>query len=317
MRIGVQMDPIQDIAIQGDTSFALMLEAQARGWEIWWFSPDDVVFDRGVVRAQARHVKVADRQGAHFVELASEALELGHFDAVLIRQDPPFDIGYVSNTYLLDLAANDTLVLNRPSGVRNIPEKLAILAFEDLIAPTLVGRSLSAIQGFAAAYDEVVLKPAFLSGGSGVVRARGSDADFAARVQAMLSEVGKEPLVVQEFLPAVTAGDKRIMVLDGQAVGALRRVPKAGEFRANIHVGGRAEATELTARDHEIVARVAPLLQSEGILFAGLDIIDGRLTEINVTSPTLVRELQRLTGVDVPALFWDKVEQRLAARVGA
>lgn len=313
MRIGVQMDPIQDIVISGDTSFALLLEAQARGFETWWFAPDDVFFDRGQVRAQARMVKLADQRGAHFVELARETLDLGHFDAVLIRQDPPFDIGYVANTYLLDLAAGETLVLNRPSGVRNIPEKLAILAFDDLIAPTFVGRSLDAILAFAADYEEVVLKPSFLSGGTGVIRARAGDADFSARVQAMLRELGKEPLIVQEFLPAVTAGDKRLMVLDGMAVGALRRVPKAGEFRANIHVGGRAEAIELTARDYEIAARVAPLLRAEGILFAGLDIIDGRLTEINVTSPTLVRELQRLSGINVPALFWDKVQEMLKA----
>lgn len=314
MRIGVQMDPIQDIAIAGDTSFAFMLEAQGRGFETWWFSPQDVFFDRGVVRAIARHVKVADQRGAHFVELAQEILDLGHFDVILIRQDPPFDIGYVSNTYLLDLVARDTLVLNRPSGVRNIPEKLATLAFDDLIAATFVGRNAMAIQAFAAEFEEVVLKPAFLSGGSGVVRARTGDGDFLARVEAMLAEVGKEPLVIQEFLPAVTAGDKRIMVLGGLAVGALRRVPKAGEFRANIHVGGRAEATEMTARDAEITARVGPLLRAEGIVFAGLDIIDGRLTEINVTSPTLVRELQRLTGIDVPALFWDTVQNLLAAR---
>lgn len=315
MRIGVQMDPIQEIAIQGDTSFALLLEAQARGFETWWFLPQDVFWDRGLVRAHARQIKLMDRQGAHFVELAQETLDLGHFDVVLIRQDPPFDIGYVANTYLLDLAAGDTLIVNRPSGVRNIPEKLSILAFDDLIAPTFVGRNVAAIQAFAADFDEVVLKPAFLSGGTGVVRASAKDASFVPRVQAMLTELGKEPLVVQEFLPAVTAGDKRIMVLDGQAVAALRRVPKAGEFRANIHVGGRAEASELTARDLEIVARVAPLLHAEGIVFAGLDIIDGRLTEINVTSPTLVRELQRLTGIDVPALFWDKVQARRAVRV--
>lgn len=317
MRIGVQMDPIEEIAIEGDTSFALMLEAQGRGFETWWFGPQDVFFDRGAVRAMARQVKLADQRGAHSVELARETLDLSHFDVILIRQDPPFDIGYVSNTYLLDLVAGETLVVNRPSGVRNIPEKLATLAFDDLIAPTFVGRSLAAIEAFAADYDAVVLKPAFLSGGSGVVRARAGDGDFRARVEAMLREVGKEPLVVQEFLPAVTAGDKRVMVLDGTAVGALRRVPKAGEFRANIHVGGRAQPTELTGRDLEIVARVAPLLRAEGIVFAGLDIIDERLTEINVTSPTLVRELQRLTGIDVPALFWDHVQQRLASRAAS
>lgn len=312
MRIGVQMDPIERIGIEGDTSFALMLEAQARGFELWWFTPDALFFDRGVVKARAAQVAVADVKGAHFEELAREVVEIGHFDVVLIRQDPPFDIAYVANTYLLELAAAETLVLNDPRGVRDIPEKLSILGFEDLIAPTFVGRDLEALVAFAEAFEEVVLKPSFLNGGEGVVRASAREPGFRDRCAAILESLGKEPIVAQEFLPAVTAGDKRIMMLDGAVVGVLRRVPKAGEFRANIHVGGRAEAAELTPREAEIAQRVAPLLQESGVLFAGLDVIDGRLTEINVTSPTLVRELKRLTGVDVPALFWDAVARKRA-----
>jgi len=314
MRIGVQMDPIERIAIAGDTSFAFMLEAQRRGHEVWWFPPEDLFFEEGALRALARQVKLADAPGGHFLELSRETLDIGHFDAVLIRQDPPFDIAYVANTYLLDLAAEETLVLNRPAGIRNIPEKLATLGFADLIAATFVGRNLAAIEAFARRFPEVVLKPSFLNGGEGVIKLKPDAPDFRARVEAMLAQVDKEPLVVQEFLPAVAEGDKRIMLLDGEIVGALRRVPKAGEFRANIHVGGRAEPTDLTPRERAVAERVAPLLRQEGVMFARLDLIAERLTEINVTSPTLVRELQRLTGIDVATLFWEKVEAMVAAR---
>lgn len=314
MRIGVQMDPIESIAIEGDTSFALMLEAQRRGHEVWWFPPQDLYMANGLLRAFARQVKLADAKGAHFLELGREHIDIGHFDVVLIRQDPPFDIAYVANTYLLDLAADETLVLNRPSGIRNISEKLATLAFPDLLPPTFVGRNLEAIEAFAAGYEEVVVKPSFLNGGEGVLRLKPAAPDFRAKLEAALAGVGKEPLVVQQFLPAVMQGDKRIMLLDGEVVGALRRVPKAGEFRANIHVGGRAERTDLTARELEVAARVGPLLRAQGIFFAGLDLIDERLVEINVTSPTLVRELNRLAGIDVAALFWERAEAKVEAR---
>lgn len=318
MRIGVQMDPIERIQVEGDTSFALMLEAQRRGHETWWFLPEDLYFEEGVLRALARQVKLVDTPGGgHFHEIEREALEIGHFDVVLVRQDPPFDIAYVANTYLLELAAGETLVLNDPKGIRNISEKLATLGFDDLIAATFVGRNLDAMEAFARRFAEVVVKPAFLNGGEGVVRLSREAPDLRRRLEALAAGVGKEPLVVQEFLPAVVNGDIRVMMLEGEIVGALRRVPKAGEFRANIHVGGRAEAVVLSAREREVAERVAPLLRREGVLFAGLDLIDGRLTEINVTSPTLVRELQRLTGVDVAALFWDRVDARLAAQVPA
>ncbi|MET0181868.1 MAG: glutathione synthase, partial [Caulobacterales bacterium] len=228
------------------------------------------------------------------------------FDAILIRQDPPFDMGYVSNTYLLERA--DTLVINNPRGVRNIPEKLSTLAFPDLIPNTWVGRDVAALEDFAKNYDQIVLKPAFMAGGEGVVKLSVSAPGFRAEAQHFIDNIGKEPAVVQEFLPRVMEGDKRVFVLGGEPIGVVRRVPTGGDFRANLHVGGQAQATELDARDREIAARVAPLLAQEGVLFAGLDVIDGRLTEINVTSPTLVRELKRFGGADLPALFWDRVE---------
>lgn len=310
MRIAVQMDPIETMLVERDTSLALMLVAQDRGHEVSWFHPNDLFFDRGKVFARAKRVSVSLTEGAHFKQLGESVEEASAFDVILIRQDPPFDMGYVSNTYLLERA--QTLVLNRPRGVRNIPEKISTLSFPDLIPPTFVGRDLGGLLAFAQAYGEVVLKPAFMAGGEGVVRLKASDHDFEWRARKFLEEIGKEPLVAQQYLPRVMDGDKRVFVLGGEAIGAVRRMPQGGDFRANLHAGGVAIATEVDARDHEIVARVAPLLAEEGILFAGLDVIDGRLTEINVTSPTLVRELKRFGGADIPAAFWDRVERMKA-----
>jgi glutathione synthase len=312
MRVAVQMDPIDTLLVPRDTSLALMLEAQRRGHETWWLHPDDLFFDKGVVRAAAKRVEVFDKEGAHYKQLEAKTVPLSHFDALLIRQDPPFDMGYVSNTYLLELAANDTLVLNNPRGIRNIPEKLSTLAFPKLIAATFVGRHVDAIVEFSRAFDQVVLKPSFLAGGDGVIKLKPSETDFAHRVRDFIKGAGKEPVIVQEYLPAVMQGDKRVFVLDGQPVGVVRRMPRGGDFRANLHAGGEAVAGEADARDREICAAVAPLLEREGILFAGLDVIDGRLTEINVTSPTLVRELERFSGISVPNMFWDAVERKIS-----
>jgi glutathione synthase len=308
------MDPIETMVVERDTSLALMVEAQARGFEVWWFTPDAVFFDRGAVRARARRGFVQVVAGAHYEVHEEAVVDLGHFDVVLIRQDPPFDMGYVTNTYLLERAAEDTLVLNHPRGIRNIPEKLSTLGYEDLTPPSFVGRDIGAIIAFAADYKRVVLKPAFLAGGEGVIKADSDDPGLAQAARQMIAASGKEPIIVQAFLEGVYAGDKRVFVLDGEPVGAVRRMPAAGEFRANLHVGGQAVATELDDRDQEIAARVAPLLRQEGILFAGLDVIAGRLTEINVTSPTLIQELKRFNGIDLAALYWDKVEAWHAAR---
>lgn len=313
-RIAVQMDPIDTMVVERDTSLALMLEAQARGMEVWWFHPDDLMIDRGVVQAVAHRVRVQGRAGAHYEALETARVDVGHFDVVLIRQDPPFDMGYVTNTYLLEQAAGETLILNDPRGVRNIPEKLSTLAFADVIPPTFVGRRVDAIVEFAQAFPRVVMKPAFLAGGEGVIKADRDDPGLTVAARAMLAASGKEPIIVQAFLEGVYQGDKRVFVLDGEAIGAVRRMPAAGEFRANLHVGGQAVATDLDDRDHEIVARVAPLLKEEGILFAGLDVIAGHLTEINVTSPTLIQELKRFRGIDIAALYWDRAEDWAARR---
>jgi glutathione synthase len=314
LRIAVQMDPIDAILVERDTSLALMVAAQARGHEVHWFHPADLWWDSGALRARVHRVRVSDDPARHYETLESAARAVDEFDVVLIRQDPPFDMGYVSNTYLLEFAGPRTLVVNHPRGVRDIPEKLSTLRYPHLLAATFVGRNVEAIVDFARRHGEVVLKPSFFAGGEGVSRGAASDADFLTKVTAMLAEVGKEPIIVQEYLPAVKDGDKRVFVLDGEPLGVVRRMPKAGEFRANLHVGGVAQEGALDARDREIVAAVAPLLKERGIVFAGLDVIDGRLTEINVTSPTLVRELMRFSGIDAPRLFWDVVEKRCAAR---
>ncbi|NWG52899.1 MAG: glutathione synthase [Hydrogenophilaceae bacterium] len=307
MRIAVQMDPIDSMVVERDTSLALMAEAQARGHEIWWFTPNELFFEGGVVQARARRVSV--RLARPHYEAHEEAIrEAGAFDVILIRQDPPFDMGYVSNTYLLERVPAATLVLNRPQGIRNIPEKLSTLRFPDLIPPTFVGRDLDALEAFAKRFDAVVLKPAFLAGGEGVIKARAREPDFRWRATKFMEEAGREPIIAQEFLPGVKDGDKRVFVLGGEAIGAVMRLPQGDDFRANLHAGGRAVKTDLDARDREIAAAVAPLLAEESILFAGLDVIAGRLTEINVTSPTLVRELARFGGADIPKLFWDRVE---------
>lgn len=314
LRIAVQMDPIDTIVVDRDTSLAFMVEAQKRGHETFWYHPSDLWWESGRVFAHAHRVDVTRRGDDYYRTLSSGPVEASSFDAILIRQDPPFDMGYVSNTYLLELVGGKTLVLNHPAGVRDIPEKLSTLRYPHLVADTFVGRNVDAIVAFARKHDQVVLKPAFFAGGEGVSKGRASDPDFVTKINAMLAEVGKEPIIVQEFIPAVANGDKRVFVLDGKPLGVVRRMPKAGEFRANLHVGGVAEEGALDARDREIVAAVAPLLEEKGILFAGLDVIDGRLTEINVTSPTLVNELKRFSHIDAPKLFIDALERRVAAR---
>ncbi len=313
MRVAVQMDPIETMLVERDTSLALMIEAQRRGHEVWWFHPDDLYFDRGAIGAKAYRVEVSPMQGAHYKTLEEKFVPVSHFDAVLIRQDPPFDMGYVSNTYLLERAAEKTAVFNDPRGVRNIPEKLSTLAFPDLLAPTFVGRNVQAIVEFAKNFDQVVLKPSFLAGGDGVIKLKPSASDFEHRVRDYIKAIPREPIIVQDFIPAVMAGDKRVFMLAGEFVGVVRRMPTGGDFRANLHVGGRATGAEIDDRDRAICAAVAPLLNREGILFAGLDVIDGRLTEINVTSPTLVRELMKFSGIDIPKLFWDAAEKKAAA----
>ncbi len=312
LRIAVQMDPIDTMVVQRDTSLALMIEAQRRGHEVWWFTPNEVFFDTGAVKARTRTAEVSLNQQRHYRNGPEVVMPLDDFNVILVRQDPPFDMGYVSNTYLLEMT--QALVLNPPRGVRNISEKMSIMFFPELTPRTWIGRDLDALEQFAARFEQVVLKVLYLMGGDGVIKLRASDADFRARAAKFIEAAGREPVLAQEFLPAVSAGDKRVFVLDGEVFGAIRRMPTGGDFRANLHAGGVAEPAQVDEDDRRIAAAVAPMLQREGILFAGLDVIAGRLIEINVTSPTLVQELKRFTGLDLPRAFWDRVERLVAAR---
>ncbi len=307
MRIAVQMDPIETMVVQRDTSLALMIEAQARGHEVWWFTPNDVFYDCGLVKARARRVSVWLDDNKHYETHEHAIRALDDFDVILIRQDPPFDMGYVSNTYLLELTK--ALVLNPPRGVRDISEKMSILYFPELTPKTWVGRDLEALEEFARRFDSVVLKVLYLMGGDGVIKLRAADVDFRARAGKFMEAAGREPILAQEFLPAVSGGDKRLFVLDGEPFGAVKRMPQGGDFRANLHAGGIAMAAAVDDNDRRIATAVAPLLKAEGILFAGLDVIAGNLIEINVTSPTLVQELKRFGGADLPKAFWDRVEE--------
>ncbi|MBC7770190.1 MAG: glutathione synthase [Phycisphaerales bacterium] len=306
LRIAVQMDPIQTMVVQRDTSLALMIEAQRRGHEVFWFTPKEVFYDSGVVKARTRAVRVELNDAKHFENGADTIRPLDDFDVILVRQDPPFDMGYVTNTYLLELSK--ALVLNPPLGVRNISEKMSILRFPEITPTTWVGSDLDALETFAKRYEQVVLKVLYLMGGEGVIKLKASDADFRGKAGAFIKAAGREPILAQEFLPAVSGGDKRLFVLDGEPFGAVRRMPQGGDFRANLHAGGIAEGAEVDDDDRRIAAAVAPLLKREGILFAGLDVIAGKLIEINVTSPTLVQELKRFSGLDLPRAFWDRVE---------
>jgi glutathione synthase len=307
LRIAVQMDPIEKVIVNHDTSLALMVEAQARGHELWWFSPNDLYYETGTVKAQARRVSVSFEEGAHYKTLEEAARAVDDFDVVLVRQDPPFDMAYVTNTYLLELTK--ALVINPPRGIRNISEKMSILHFPELTPKTWVGRDLDALQAFAKRFDQVVLKVLYLMGGDGVIKLESGAPDFREKAAAFIAASGREPILAQEFLPAVTGGDKRVFVLNGEPFAALKRMPKAGDFRANLHVGGVAVAGELDDADRAITVAVAPLLKREGIVFAGLDVIAGKLIEINVTSPTLAQELKRLSGLDLPKAFWERVER--------
>jgi glutathione synthase len=306
LRIAVQMDPIEKMIVNHDTSLALMVEAQRRGHEVWWFTPDALFYELGVVKARAHRVSVSFEEKQHYQTHETRVRVVDDFDVVLVRQDPPFDMGYISNTYLLELAT--TLIINPPLGIRNISEKMSILRFPELTPKTWVGADVDALEVFAKQFEQVVLKILFMMGGDGVIKLASNDPQFRPKVEAFIAAAGREPILAQEFLPAVSGGDKRVFVLNGEPFAALRRLPKAGDFRANLAVGGTAAPGEVDDADRAITAAVAPLLKREGIVFAGLDVIAGKLIEINVTSPTLAQELKRFSGLDLAKAFWDRVE---------
>ena len=311
LRVAVQMDPIEAIDIGGDSTFALMLEAQARGHALWHYGVRDLVYDCGRIAARARPVEVRREPGRHHTFGEAVVLDLAtDVDVVLMRQDPPFDMAYITATHLLEQIHPRTLVVNDPASVRNAPEKLLVTHFPDLMPATLIARDPAAIRDFRARHGgEVIVKPLFGNGGAGVFHLRSDDSNLGALLE-LFAARSPEPLMVQQYLPAVRAGDKRIILVDGEALGAVNRVPAAGEARSNMHVGGRPERSELTALEREICARIGPTLRERGLIFVGIDVIGDFLTEINVTSPTGLQEIARFDGVHLERAIWDAIEAR-------
>jgi glutathione synthase len=314
LRVAVQMDPIETVNIGGDSTFALMLEAQRRGHSLVHYLATALSAESGRVRARARALTVQPQAGAHFAWGGDPAtIDLGHdADVVLMRQDPPFDMGYITATHLLEMVQAETLVVNDPAEVRNAPEKLFVLRFPDLMPPTLVTRSLAEAMDFRARHGAVVVKPLYGNAGTAVFLIDKADGNLPALVE-LFGTVWNEPFMVQAFLPQVSEGDKRIVLVDGEPAGAINRLPKSGEIRSNLAAGGQAKPTDLTPREAEICRIIGPELKARGLVFVGIDVIAGYLTEINVTSPTGIVAIDRFNGTDTPARIWDAIEARHAA----
>jgi glutathione synthase len=312
LRIAVQMDPIERINIRGDSTFALLLEAQARGHQLSYYTPDRLALVDGQVFAKVAPLSVRDVQGQHFALGAAERVDLQSFDVILMRQDPPFDLAYISSTHFLERIHPRTLVVNDPASVRNAPEKVFVTAFPELMPPTLISRDRDEIQAFRAQYGTVVMKPLYGHGGAAVFRIQEQDPNFGSFYD-LFAATFREPWVTQVFLPQVTQGDKRIILIDGEAAGAVNRVPQADDIRSNMVRGGAAVATELTERELEICLTIGPALKAHGLLLVGIDVIDGLLTEINVTSPTGIRAIKALGGPDLAAATWDVIEAKRRA----
>ena len=311
LSVAVQMDPVEAVDIDADTTFALALEAQERGHVVYVYRPQDLAFSEGRVLAQARPMHLRRRRGDHVTLGNRAAMDLAEMDAVLLRQDPPFDMAYITTTHLLEKIHPRTLVVNDPAGVRNAPEKLFATDFEGLMPPTLIAWSQEAIRDFRARHGDIVVKPLYGNGGAGVFHLPPGDENLGALIE-MFRSHSREPLMVQRYLPEVRDGDKRIVLIDGEAAGAVNRIPAEGEARSNMHVGGRPAAATLNRRDREICRAIGPELARRGMILVGIDVIGEWLTEINVTSPTGLQEIDRFDGVKLEARFWDAVERRLA-----
>lgn len=311
LRIAVQMDPLESINPAGDTSFMMIEEAQKRGHSVSVYGVGDLAYDTGAVTARARPAKVFPGQTPHATFEAAKRIDLRRdVDVVLMRQDPPFHMGYITAAHLLELVTPDTLVVNDPAGVRSSPEKILPLLFPDLQPPTLITRDIARVHEFRRQHGDMVLKPLHGHGGAGVLKVSRDDGNLEAIVD-LFNKMVPEAFIAQAFLPAVSEGDKRILIVDGEPVGAINRKPPTGAIRSNLVVGGTAEATELSAREKEICARIGPELRKRGLIFVGIDVIGGMMTEINVTSPTGARALKNLGGADAVARMWDVIEKRL------
>jgi glutathione synthase len=309
LSIAVQMDPIERINIRGDSTFALLLEAQKRGHTIAYYTPDRLALWGSKVIAAVQPLKVRDQHGDHFTLGEARRSDLAEFDVILLRQDPPFDLAYITSTHLLERVHPATLVVNDPSAVRNAPEKVCVMEFSELMPPTLITRDLAEIKAFRAEHGDIVMKPLYGKGGEAVFRLAKEDLNFGSLYD-LFAATFREQWVVQKFLPAVKDGDKRILLVDGEFAGAVNRVPAPDDLRSNMVRGGIPKETELSARDRDICARIGSALRDRGLLFVGIDVIDGYLTEINVTSPTGIRAVKELGGADAAALIWDKIEAK-------
>lgn len=312
LKIACQMDPITSINIQGDSTFALLLEAQARGHELFYYLPQTLTLDGTDLSATGSTIHVKDIVGDHVKIESPRTVDLAGFDCILLRQDPPFDLAYITTTHLLERLHPRTLVANDPREVRNAPEKLWVLDFPDLMPATLVTRDLSAIKAFRKKHADIIIKPLFGNGGAGVFRIQPNDTNLGSLFE-LYTTMTRDPLMVQQYRPEVRAGDKRVILIDGEPVAGLNRVPAPDETRSNLHVGGTPKAVELTPRDLEICARLGPELKRRGLIFTGIDVIGGYLTEINVTSPTGIRQIKAFGGPDVAKHFWDVVESKMTA----
>jgi glutathione synthase len=311
LNVAVQMDPIERINIRGDSTFALLLEAQKRGHDIAYYTPDRLAMYGDKVLAALQPLTVRDREGDYFTLGAAKRTELAGFDVVLLRQDPPFDLAYITTTHLLERIHPKTLVVNDPVEVRNAPEKMFVMAFPELMPPTLITRDLAEIKAFRAEHGDIVIKPLYGKGGEAVFRIAKGDLNFGSLYD-LFAVTFREQWVVQRFLPAVRDGDKRIILVDGEFAGAVNRIPAPDDLRSNMVRGGTPKETDLSKREREICDRIGPALRERNLLFVGIDVIGGYLTEINVTSPTGIRAIKNFGGPDVAAMIWDKIEERRA-----
>jgi glutathione synthase len=309
LNVAVQMDPIERIKIGGDSTFAVLLEAQARGHKLSYYTPDRLSMLDGKIVAYAQSLQVRDKAGDHFTLGEAKRVDASTFDVILLRQDPPFDLAYITTTHLLERVHPKTFVVNDPASVRNAPEKMFVTEYVDLMPPTLLSHDLDEIKAFRAKHDDIVMKPLYGKGGESVFLLRRDDLNFGSLYD-LFSSMFREQWVIQKFLPEVKQGDKRIILVDGEFAGAVNRVPAEGDLRSNMVRGGAPKATDLSEREQEICKRLGPALRERGLLFVGIDVIDGWLTEINVTSPTGVRAIKNLGGPDVAAMIWDKVEEK-------
>src|SRR3954447_4515535 len=309
LKIAVQMDHVSTVSIAGDTSFALSLQAQRRGHKLFHYTPDRLSMLGGKVFARVEAMQVRDEKGNHFSLGETVRTDLSEMDVILLRQDPPFDMNYITTTHILERIHPQTLVVNDPAWVRNSPEKIFVTEFPDLMPETLITKDPLEVAAFRKEYGDIIVKPLYGNGGAGIFHLHEADRNLASLLE-MFGQMFREPYIVQRYLKEVRKGDKRIILVDGKAVGAINRVPAEHESRSNMHIGGRPEKTELTVREEEICERIGPELKRRGFILVGIDVIGDYMTEINVTSPTGIREIQRFGGADAAALFWDAVEER-------